>query len=143
MGTTLTKPDPPSDLLLNEFSPQYNREYVALVNPSGSTSEVLTSALGQPVKDNAGTWEFVEAADIANAEGVVIDALSVPAILAAGTSPAKYGVLRRGPAVVRTGKLAATDILGAAITSADFVTALAAVGIVCRAEPAEQSTQTT
>lgn len=123
-------------LLLSFWNAAYNFVSAFIQNDAtagGSGVSELADVVGQPVKDNSGVWEFVAAADIANAEGIIIDGPRIdldnpPA--ANALTPFPYRVLVRGPAVLNKTAFPATDIYGDAIDADDFETAMSALDIV-------------
>lgn len=116
------------DLVDFEVYERFTRTSGTLENPSGVTAIADLSLLGQPVKDVAGQWTLVEAADIANAEGIVLSTDSID-LAASGITTEEYVILTDGPAVVVQDYLPAADCLAAAITLASFVAALDGRGI--------------
>lgn len=102
-----------------------------------------TDPLGQPVKQAAGQWQFVAAADIANATGVLVHQRDLPELAQNDITAEKILILVRGPAVIHEDGLPTHDVYGDAIVAADFKARLLALGISCIEGPEKTSTQTT
>ena len=112
-----------------------------LVGAAGQAS-VDANLVGQSVKASGANYIFVLAADIANALGIL--AHDGPLTLAAAAvTDRPYKILLRGDAIVDKDALPATDVVAGAINNANFVTALAARGIIAQSEPTKVNTQTT
>lgn len=145
--TTLIEKAKPGELLKEEFAAEYNRESGTIENEGAALASGVSAPLGQPVKLVSTQYRFCAAADIANASGIFIDNNPVEALTAQGqagdTSTTQHTYLTRGPAVVLSDQLPATDAHGAAIDAAAFAARLLALGIVVRSAPTKTSEQTT
>jgi hypothetical protein len=122
------------DILVWEVAAEYCRESVTLAAPEDAT-DPTTFEVGYPV-DLDGVP--LEAADIADVEGITIQRITVPV-----EETRKVGVLARGPIVINGNGLPTKDYAGASINMTNFKNALAALGFVIRTEPTIQFTQET
>lgn len=111
-----------------------------IVGAAGQAS-VDANLLGQPVKASGANYIFVLAADIANALGFLYCQEPIT-LAAAGVSEKPYAIAIRGDLLYDKDQLPAADVVGSAITNANYVTALAARGMIAQSEPTLKSTQT-
>lgn len=130
------------DLLRAMFDPAHNYAGGTLKNNVAETV-TPTDPLGQPVKQTGSQWEFVAAADIANATGVLLHDKDLPQMAQNDISEQKFLFLVRGPAVVHEDGLPANDVYGDAINAANFKARLLALGISCISGPPTTETQET
>lgn len=139
-----TENNDPGEFLAEYQSDRYNFEAVNLTVPTGANMDVTEAeVLGMPVKNNAGTWEWLRATDEANADGVAISGPGTDGSKAAATSSGPYKILARGPAVIVADLLQANDGSAVAFTAATLKATLLALNIVSRSQVAVQETQTT
>lgn len=127
-----------------------NREYcltaATVKNVSGSTITV-TDLIGMPVKNNAGTWEFILTAASADAEGIIVGTNGDRGVTALATATAttdKYIIAYRGPIILNKSKIAVNDMADAAYSASAIETALAALSppILLVTEPLAAVTST-
>lgn len=141
--TTKTNTPVGGDLVKYEFHQSHCRASGTFKNSSGAAI-TDRSILGTPVKLSAGNWIPVAAADIANAEGLLLHDDLVDSLPDATVLDVEVAVLVRGPAGVLLSQLPTTDIAaGASINMTNFETRLNALGIVVLDAPPETETQTT
>jgi len=140
-----TEGNDPGEFLAEYYSDRYNFEEVDVDVPTGANMDVTEEeVLGMPIKDNAGTWEFLRSTDEANADGVLITGPGTDGSKAAAMTFGPYKALVRGPAVIVQDLIQANDGSGVAFdTVAEIVTALEALNIVSRSQVAVTETQTT
>lgn len=135
----------PGEFIAEYVSDQYNFDAVNITVPTGANMDVTEEEVrGMPLKNNAGTWEWLRSTDEANADGVAVSGPGTDGSKAAATSSGPYRILARGPAVIVGDRLQTSD--GSAVafdTMAEIKAALLALNIVSRDEVAETSTQTT
>lgn len=129
------------DVVKHIHHPSINLVSAKIVGAAGQAS-VDANLMGQPVKASGANYIFVLAADIANAIGILYSQERIT-LAAAGVSERPFAILIRGPATVDKDALPTLDVVGSAITNANFVTALAARDIISLTEPTKVSTQTT
>lgn len=127
----LIKTRPAGDVFMNLLGPDYNYEEKTITN-SGTTAMVLDA--GYPMDDNVPCL----ADGTAGADGMLVHPQDIPA----GES-VKAAVLARGPAVVNSSKLPATDYAGDAFTGLAATLAAALTTVVFRTEPTVQDEQET
>lgn len=125
----------------------YDERYCFVAAPIKNVlASIAAGALtvGMPLKNNAGTWETLAAANIADAEGFLADERKIPAIASNATTAKSYRILTNGPAVVNS-SIVATDPVGAAITQSAVKAALRALSpkVEILVEPTNIETQTT
>lgn len=130
------------DLIRYELNPSFTREQYTLRNATGA-SATLTNPMGYPVKFNANKMELALSGDEATVDGLLLQATDEDAI-ATGTDYAggKRAILVRGPAILSKDQLPINDVAGDAFVQANLITRLAALNIVVKSEPAEQTVQT-
>jgi hypothetical protein len=133
------------DLVKREFDQLYCRVNAKVRNVLGGVSTAIADPIGMPVKLNGTIWELIVAADIANATGIIVEGPPIPALADDAYTSDEYAILTRGPAVLDSAQIAATDCNGDAITNATAVAALAGESppIICVTVPSVSSTQTT
>lgn len=131
------------DFLHSYYSDIYCFEEVNVTVPTGANMDVTEAeVLGMPIKDNAGTWEFLRGADSASVGGFLISGPGTDGSKAAATSSGPYKALVRGPGVIISDKLPATDGSAVAFVSATILANMPN-NLIARAEVAESTTQTT
>ena len=121
--------------------PAINYVSAKIVGAAGQAS-VDANLCGQPVKASGANYILVLAADIANAIGILAHDKPIT-LAAAAVSAWPYKILIRGDALVDKDSLPANDVVGSAINNANFVTALAARGIIAQSEPTVKEALTT
>lgn len=118
------------DILAWVASQEYSIVAAPIKNATGS-SKTISDVIGTVLKDNAGTWELLLNADIADVEGVVVGLTNDDGqeiTLASGaTSSQKYLIAVRGPMILNKDGINSKDVAGTTITMATLVTALAAL----------------
>jgi hypothetical protein len=148
VGGPLTSPRKLGDLVIWEAYQDYCRESGTIENSSAVAATLeATDPVGYPLKsDGSGGYAFAEAGDEANVIGLLLAQETIPVVASGGAARTgnPYAILARGPAIVNEDQIVVADIIdGSAMTLATIKTALAALDIVCRAEPTKSSTQTT
>ncbi len=119
------------DFLMHEESNVVCRESKIITNSSGDT---MVLAAGYPMDDNVPLLHTAEA----GCDGLLLEPVTI-----LDGEVREVAVLARGPAVINKNALPTEDYAGTGLTLATLVTALTALGIICRAEPTVQSEQTT
>lgn len=99
----------------------------------------VTDPVGLPLKDNAGTWELIEAGNEADAEGLIVAGPTLEALAPNASSANKYLIIKRPPAVINQDNIATDDPYGDAYTQADIRTALSALNFELRTNPTKTS----
>lgn len=127
----LSKGNVGGDFLIHEESGQVCRESKTVTN---STGALLTLPAGYPMDDNVPVVQGGEA----GCDGLLLETQ----IFEIG-EVRKVAVLARGPAVINKNALPLVDRSDDTFTLATLVTALTALGIICRAEATIQGEQTT
>lgn len=133
MGEFLTKGNVGGDVFIRESDPVFCRESKEIDNSLGT--EILSLPAGYPMDDNVP----IEASDIANCDGLLLQPCAVPA-----GEKLKVAVMARGEVVINKDALPTTyyDTAGA-INMTTFQTTLEALGFIVRLEPPTQGEQTT
>lgn len=105
-------------------------------------NDEITDPVGLPLKDNAGTWELVEAGNENTIEGLIVAGPTLEALAPNASSTNTYLILKRAPAVINQDSISVNDPYGDAYTQADIRTALAALNFELRTNPTKTTTQT-
>lgn len=141
MPTSFTDLPRPSDFLKWEVDERYTRADYPIKNTTGAALDAGDVYPGCPVKINAGNAETVLVADIADANGFLVDSRRIPALAIAGVTPLRYSILVRGPALANP-DIVTVDPAGTPFVASTIVTEMQALDIQPLREPATTETQT-
>lgn len=125
------------DLVVREEDTTFTREQVVVKTPAG-VGVTAYNLFGAPcviarVDDNHWRATLVAAANVNTANGILISDEAVT-LAADGTTTKRYAAICRGATVINKNAIKATDPAGASYNKDTAAVALAAAGIVCRAE---------
>lgn len=113
-----------------EANIQYTRESAIVYNSTGAavTFTDPKAMRGLPVGLYSGVWRLLAAANVASADGMIIEAESPQAAVANNAAlSGRFVILARGPAIAVNTALAQVDAAGAAIDQDVFKEALKGV----------------
>lgn len=115
-----------------------------LVNPVAAAI-TINDPCGLPVKASGSNYVIVQAADEANAIGLLYFDGGPISLASSGTSDLTYPFLIRGPALIDRDALPTQDVAVSpgTYTIATLVTSFTARNIISQVEPTKTSTQTT
>lgn len=135
-STVLTAPAQLSDLMQWECDRQFCCEERVIKN-AGAGAVELIAPLGTPLIDSGTPGEMSIAlnASVAAIDGILMQTEPMPSIAAGASTPVKYLVLVRGPAIIKKDGLPVNDVAATPWTMATLITALEAKNILVRNPP--------
>jgi hypothetical protein len=142
--TTLTDRPRASDFVKWEADQRYTRVAGTITNKSGQAMEAGDLKPGYPLNLNGTTWETLDDASEASADGFFVDGRVSPALAIDAATTLEYQILVRGPAIVNLDAVPA-PAEGGAYNLADLKTRMLALNppIIVLREPTAETTQTT
>lgn len=120
----------------------YVKNPAAGVRPNAGVAN-LTQPIGYPVKLVGTDWTLLLATDEAAVLGFIMKGDPIVSLAASGTSPTRYQILRRAPAIINQDLIAATDVSAVAFTVATLKSTAKTLGFELRSAPVKTTTQGT